>query len=500
MKTYWWKTPDGENFGDDLTRFILKAEGLDFEWSKPHDAELILTGSILEHMPRHWAGSVCGAGKLHERSRIHLADARVFALRGKLTRSGVSGVRHDVALGDPGLLVPRWVRQPQAKHNLGVLPHWSDTELAQRFSYGHLIDAGQPADKVVQQIAECKSLVTSSLHGIIVADAFGIPRQAELAPCMLDDVEGGEFKWHDYCSVYDERPHFGHMHTVPRDKVERVQDELLAALHIAVGIDLPGVGERRDPALSLLVPFRDDGEHRGRVWRWLRRYWRERGLDAEIIQGWDDHSPFSKANAVNNAARLARGRTFAILDADAYLVPEALERCADDIEGKMRRGRHTWYMPYNRLYRLNQKTTLDLIAGDASASPITAAPPQADLEPVGTDPHYGHMYGAMAQVMPREAFWAVGGMDPRFRGWGCEDISLLRALDALWGHHEVADEQVLHFWHARIGSKLDDRQWVGQTWGAANSRLAQRYAGAIAEPEYMRGLAAEHPLGAPLYH
>jgi len=497
MKIYSWRHKDGwKNFGDEINSLILDNLGWEHEVTGPREAELVMVGSILEHLPRHWAGTICGVGKLYEHSRIHLGDARVFALRGKLTRAGVTGLRGEVALGDPALLVPRWVRQPQAKYNLGIIPHWTDAELHDRFRYGHLIDPRQPAQKVIEEIAQCKSIISSSLHGIIIADAFGIPRQAELPPHA--HKEGGDFKWRDYTSVYDEHPHFGRMHRVDRAKVEKVQDGLMAAVQVATGIDLPAPGERRDPQVSILVPFRDDGEHRGRVWRWLRRYYRSLGLDAEIIQGHDNGSPFSKSNAVNSAALMARGRVLVVLDADAYLTPTTITGCADAIDQAMCTGRKTWFMPYNRLYRLNHDVTMDILAHQDPTGPIiTATPTPGELENLPGGPYNGHEFGAMAQVMPREAFFDVGGMDPRFRGWGCEDISLLRALDTLWGHHEVASDQVLHFWHQRIGSQLGDRQWVGQSWGAANSRLAQRYAAAIAEPEYMRGLADEHPLVPP---
>lgn len=44
--------------------------------------------------------------------------------------------------------------------------------------------------------------------------------------------------------------------------------------------------------ISLLVPFRDDGEHRARVWNWLRRYWQATLPGAEIIEGCYERVPF----------------------------------------------------------------------------------------------------------------------------------------------------------------------------------------------------------------
>jgi hypothetical protein len=51
---------------------------------------------------------------------------------------------------------------------------------------------------VVREIAACAAVLTTSLHGLIVADAYGIPAVwSTLAP----DLIGGTFKFHDYESV-----------------------------------------------------------------------------------------------------------------------------------------------------------------------------------------------------------------------------------------------------------------------------------------------------------
>ena len=97
--------------------------------------------------------------------------------------------------------------------------------------------------------------------------------------------------------------------------------------------------------------------------------------------------------------------------------------------------------------------------------------------------------------MPREAFFLVGGEDPRFCGWGQEDCALLRSLDTLYGQHENTSNDVLHLWHHRIG-EIDNhptRQWVGQSNGNLNARLGQRYEKASGDPSLMRVLIRERP-------
>lgn len=170
-------------------------------WSPVHGAKIITTGSVLEHIPPEWPGHILGAGQLYEDSRLHLhtGTAKVWALRGPLTARSVPG---DYALGDPGLLADELVRVDHRDVDLGIVPHWSDHTLAHRTSfYGkwrtEVIDVTADPLAVIAAIGRCKKIVTSSLHGMVVADAFGIPRRFEWN-ADADQYEGGSFKFRDY--------------------------------------------------------------------------------------------------------------------------------------------------------------------------------------------------------------------------------------------------------------------------------------------------------------
>lgn len=523
-RLYYWRPGDYShggtnvhNFGDRLNWIILDKLGADFGWSPPEKADLVVLGSILEHLPRNWSGTVCGAGKLYEDSNIDLSSSRVLALRGKLTAASCTGVPADVVLGDPGLLIPSWFRQQVATTDLGIVPHWSDKDLWRRFNHGQLIDVTGPPAQVIEQITKCKRIITSSLHGAVIADAFGIPRRLELFPQARR--EGGDYKFRDYQSVYsDPDPHFGEFWTAPYDEVLAIQGDLRRALAKALGDPYqeeppepvvrrswwdwfwPCNWRKRHPEISLIVPFRDDGEHRAEVWRWLKKYWEWNLPNAEIIIGTDHRTPFSKSAAINKAARKARGKIFIICDADAYMDAGALKACADEVLAAVKARDRLWMMPYNCLYRLNRLATLAVLGTDPVEPYFLPHPvPEDWLEDTGpqNDPNtrtYGHRYGAMIMVMPREAFFLVNGFDARMRGWGSEDVSMLRALDTLYCQHHVAANDLCHMWHVRPGNDYATRKWVGQGWSPANSRLAQRYYAATGEVAYMRSLCDEHPI------
>jgi pyruvyltransferase len=195
---YWWR--EEANWGDELAPLLLKRfADVDSVWRPPHDARVASVGSILEHIPPLWPGVILGSGQLYEGSHhnIHALAGKVLALRGPLTAQSVAG---DYAIGDPGLLADELLDEvPCRTHDLAVVPHWSDHRLVLDPRYNDFdplfIDAAEDPLSVIRRIGSCRKVVTSSLHGMIIADAFGIPRRFVWSPTMHRE---GDFKFRDY--------------------------------------------------------------------------------------------------------------------------------------------------------------------------------------------------------------------------------------------------------------------------------------------------------------
>lgn len=201
IKAYWWKRVP--NFGDRLAPLLLSRFAyLKPEWSPASEASVVSVGSVLEHVPFGWSGYILGSGKLKETSELKFnpCKAKILALRGPLTAKDIPG---DYVLGDPGLLAGELVEQQEKQWDLGILPHWQDGELADRFLNlipkqfsCKVIDPLDDPLKVIKEIGKSRRLVTSSLHGMIVADSLRIPRRVEY--CSKMKVDGGLFKFFDY--------------------------------------------------------------------------------------------------------------------------------------------------------------------------------------------------------------------------------------------------------------------------------------------------------------
>jgi len=203
VKAYWWnKVP---NFGDALAPLLLQqfSDIEKVEWDTISRSTIVSVGSILEHIPPDWDGYILGSGKLFESGRLHdfRNTAKILALRGPLSARGFKG---NFTLGDPGILANELVEPQEKKWDLGIVPHWRDKELADRFislipakSTYKVIKISDDPLQVIREIGSSRRIVTSSLHGAILADAFGgIPRRIEICDEMLK--EGGAFKFRDY--------------------------------------------------------------------------------------------------------------------------------------------------------------------------------------------------------------------------------------------------------------------------------------------------------------
>ena len=182
---YWsWYVP--RNFGDWITPYLFeRLSGRAPRHRRPEQLEpgervLFGAGSILRHLRRPGVAVVWGSGIIAGTDRF-AAPLRTHAVRGPLTRARMRALGYPcpAVYGDPGLLLPRVHRPaPGPRFRLGLIPHFADLPAiaARPLPEGWtLIDVTRPVEAVADAIAACERTVSSSLHGIIVSQAYGVP-------------------------------------------------------------------------------------------------------------------------------------------------------------------------------------------------------------------------------------------------------------------------------------------------------------------------------------
>ena len=208
LRVFWPRRPRPGNFGDLLGPEILQHYGYKFQHAKQDTAQVFGCGSVAKLAT---AGSVVlGSGVISSYNDVD-PRAHWIWVRGPETRARVlaCGGTCPEIYGDPALLLPRIVAPSRRQHfDLGIVPHYVDHAAIQaRYPGERVINVLNPrALQVVLAITECRHIISSSLHGIIVAHAYGIP--AAWAQ-FSDALAGDGVKFRDYfqsVGIRDARP------------------------------------------------------------------------------------------------------------------------------------------------------------------------------------------------------------------------------------------------------------------------------------------------------
>lgn len=194
----WW--PVTPNFGDLLSPWLFeKITGKPVVRGTPDQVNYVSIGSVLKRVTPK--ALVWGTGSFgnEQNEQIEL-DAEYFAVRGPLTRARLVDLGASVpkVYGDPGLLAPvyYWPDIPKT-HEIGVVVRWSEGKWKEaRLGPGvKLIDLGTDRiEDTIDAMLACKRIVTSSLHGLVISDAYGIPA----AWLESGTPNGRDYKFHDY--------------------------------------------------------------------------------------------------------------------------------------------------------------------------------------------------------------------------------------------------------------------------------------------------------------
>ena len=159
----------------------------------------LCVGSILRYADQY--STIWGTGFINEFDVVKEIPQKVCAVRGPLTKNILDkiGIECPEIYGDPALLFPKFYSPPrQKKYKLGIVKHWIDQDVHLGYETQkdvleiNILNGIHP---VVDAICSCESIASSSLHGLILADAYEIPS------CWIkltNRLFGGDFKFKDY--------------------------------------------------------------------------------------------------------------------------------------------------------------------------------------------------------------------------------------------------------------------------------------------------------------
>lgn len=211
------------NFGNVLNPLLIeRIFGIPCVAARKTQAEMVAVGSILQRFST--SSFISSTQKmfypcLHIWSSGFIDDSKdtffkrnveIYALRGELSRQKCEKMLNkklDVPLGEGGLLTSLLLdKLPGKKYALGIVPHLADSKnptllrLQEENKGSVLIDIARPSLEVLEQLAACECVASTSLQGLAVADSLGVPNKWIR---VSNKIEGIDFKFKDYYSVFD---------------------------------------------------------------------------------------------------------------------------------------------------------------------------------------------------------------------------------------------------------------------------------------------------------
>lgn len=205
LPLFWWKEGDFINFGDHISHVLVErivGQKVRFYNKKsPNQTKKLLgTGSIYFFANEGdvvWGSGVNGKRLLRKHYFFNYIDIR--SVRGPLTRQFLKdkfNLDAPEIYGDPALLFPylfpEFKPNPKPENDYLVIVHYLDVDHFPERDSNYIL-ATEPWDVVVRAILNSKFVISTSLHGVVLAEAYGIPAR------LLRVAEGEPLlKFYDY--------------------------------------------------------------------------------------------------------------------------------------------------------------------------------------------------------------------------------------------------------------------------------------------------------------
>lgn len=206
IRIHFWRNKNYLNIGDETNKYLIEklSNKKTIKVKGFNENFIVGIGSVLHHQ---FGSKACfwGSGLISEGVNFR-GEGNIIGVRGPLTRKLLfkRNIKKPV-LGDPALLLPIVFEKKsiKAEFDVGIIPHAEDydylkkiLETTEKKPNMLIIDVRtDDVEKFVSQILQCKCILSSSLHGLIIPHAYNKPA---LWIRLSDKIIGKNFKFFDY--------------------------------------------------------------------------------------------------------------------------------------------------------------------------------------------------------------------------------------------------------------------------------------------------------------
>lgn len=193
----------GDTLGPVIAEWILNSKGIDINKKVNKTKHLMTVGSVTSF--GRFDATVWGSGirdelavrKIKQKKILYKRKLDVRAVRGPVTKKALTDVGYKCPeiYGDPAILLPMIYKPSvtEKKYELSVILHFEtqmngneqnktkknniqiSDELIKKYKIHFIDPITKDYKSFVNEIVSSKKIVSSSLHGIIIAESYGVP-------------------------------------------------------------------------------------------------------------------------------------------------------------------------------------------------------------------------------------------------------------------------------------------------------------------------------------
>lgn len=175
----------GDTLGMVIIKYLLDKRGVDIDKNISKTRHLNCVGSNI--LCSYQNATIWGSGIMHNPTKRNIFFTKlsgrkldIRAVRGPLTRKAIYSLGYTCPeiYGDPAILMP-FIYNPiiEKKYKYSIIPQFAvEKYFRTNYNFENVISMNtNDYMKVIDEIKSSEIIYTSSLHGIILAESYGIP-------------------------------------------------------------------------------------------------------------------------------------------------------------------------------------------------------------------------------------------------------------------------------------------------------------------------------------
>lgn len=227
VKLFWWEEPYPGNLGDIINPYIVEKLTGKPPIYAPAGEGICAVGSVIKFAQE--GTPVWGSGSPHSDDTLH-PEARYCSVRGPHTRDLVlkNGGTCPEIYGDAAWILPILYAPAVPKTaKTGLILHFTheaaDLNVDDSIRKINIRRVGyDEIEDFIREMLSCERIVSTSLHGVIIANAYGIPACLATVSGVEKQIHGDGIKFADYyASVGVNKP----PEPVDLSKIKRINND-----------------------------------------------------------------------------------------------------------------------------------------------------------------------------------------------------------------------------------------------------------------------------------